>query len=343
MTRRSRQAGQAAPIALGLGAILTALALVVGCLVWAQVAAARAQTAADLASISGARALRAEVAQMSRARGNERRRLVASVETEIADVARRSGARLRSVSFDEAGWPPVAVEVRVMLDGPMGLDVAAASRAGFSVGPSAGGESPRSVATGGGYSGPLVYRDGKPMCPAVAAAFDQMDAEANRDGVDLVVTSGFRSDAEQAILFARHPDPRWVARAGESRHRDATELDISMGGGPAWSWLAANAGRFGFLQRYRWEPWHFGYLPGCGGEGVSMTVADHGGTVPEWVPSNYRLAVARAAAAGGVPVALLSGLLQAESGFDPRAVSECGWGAGHRAVHAGNGAGGWAV
>ena len=67
-------------------------------------------------------------------------------------------------------------------------------------------------------------------------------------GIALVVVSGFRSDAEQAELFERHPDPRWVAPPGRSLHRCATELDL--GPSSAYGWLAANARRFGFVQRY---------------------------------------------------------------------------------------------
>jgi LAS superfamily LD-carboxypeptidase LdcB len=82
-----------------------------------------------------------------------------------------------------------------------------------------------------------------------------MAAAAREDaGLFLVVSSGFRSDAEQARLFVAQPDPKWVAPPGESLHRYATELDL----GPenAYAWLAANAGRFGFVQRYSWEPGH---------------------------------------------------------------------------------------
>ena len=91
----------------------------------------------------------------------------------------------------------------------------------------------------------------------VAAAFDRMAAAARHDGVTLVVNSGFRSDAEQAALFAAHPDPRWVAPPGKSLHRCATELDL--GPESAYGWLAANATRFGFVQRYSWEAWHYGF------------------------------------------------------------------------------------
>jgi LAS superfamily LD-carboxypeptidase LdcB len=73
-------------------------------------------------------------------------------------------------------------------------------------------------------------------------------------GLFLSVTSGFRSDAEQAALFAADPDPKWVAPPGESLHRYATELDL--GPQAAYAWLAANAPRFGFVMRYSWEPWH---------------------------------------------------------------------------------------
>ena len=116
------------------------------------------------------------------------------------------------------------------------------------------------MASGGGYSGPLVYRTGEGMRPDVAAAFDRMAAAARGAGISLLVVSGFRSDAEQAALFAAHPDPTWVAPPGHSLHRCATELDL--GPESAYSWLAANASRFGFVQRYSWEAWHYGFDAG---------------------------------------------------------------------------------
>ena len=109
-------------------------------------------------------------------------------------------------------------------------------------------------AAGGGYSGPLAYRQGKPMRPDVARAFDRMAAAARADGTRLIVTSGYRSDAEQAELYARHPDPKWVAPPGRSLHRFGTELDL--GPPAAYGWLARNARRFHFIQRYPGEPWH---------------------------------------------------------------------------------------
>ena len=94
------------------------------------------------------------------------------------------------------------------------------------------------------------------MRPDVAQAFDRMQAAARDDGVALVIVSAFRTDAEQAVLFARRPDPQWVAPPGQSLHRNATELDLGPRG--AYPWLAAHAGRFHFLQQYPYEPWHHG-------------------------------------------------------------------------------------
>ena len=70
------------------------------------------------------------------------------------------------------------------------------------------------AAAGGGYDGPLAYRQGKPMRPDVALAFDRMERAARADGVTLLITSAYRSDAEQAVLFRQRPDPRWVAPPG---------------------------------------------------------------------------------------------------------------------------------
>ena len=99
----------------------------------------------------------------------------------------------------------------------------------------------RRTGSGGGYDGPLAYRMGKAMRPDVAAAFDRMAAAARRDGLALSITSAFRSDAEQARLFAANPNPKWVAPPGTSLHRYATELDL--GPPAAYAWLAANARR----------------------------------------------------------------------------------------------------
>jgi len=186
------------------------------------------------------------------------------------------------------------------------------------------------MASGGGYSGPLVYRTGKPMRPDVGAAFDRMAAAASAAGLSLVVNSGFRSDAEQAALFAAHPDPTWVAPPGKSLHRCATELDL--GPQTAYGWLAANASRFGFVKRYSWEAWHYGFVAGpepCSAAGDSVGTGGGDGALagtalPSFVPDRFRAPISRAALRWNVSAALLAAQLLAESNFDPYAGSPAG-------------------
>jgi Flp pilus assembly protein TadG len=328
------QGGQALPLALALGLLVLLGGAALFALGRVQLSAARAQTAADVAAISAARELRDRFAEAALAGAGRSGALRASLAAVAGAAARHSGGRVEAVAFPGGPWPPTAVEVTVSAPAPRGTRVRAVARAGL-VAPAAAAAGGRTGwASGGGYSGPLVYRDGKPICPAVAAAFDLMDAAAKAAGVDLVVVSGFRSDAEQAALFARHPDPKWVAPPGRSRHRDATELDLNMhnGGGGAYAWLSRNGSRFGFVQRYSWEPWHWGYLPGCGSSNALLGPGRRSesggglaaGSLPGWVPERYRRTIAAAAPAHGVAPALLAALLRAESGFDPRAVSPAG-------------------
>jgi len=182
----------------------------------------------------------------------------AAIQVSIANGV--SPTRLRLDFPDAASFAPV--RVRATVTGQLDLDRAGGSASGRpldveasavaeAAAPATATGSMPTIASGGGYSGPLVYRQGEGMRPDVAAAFDRMAAAASRKGIALLVNSGFRSDAEQAALFAANPDPRMVAPPGSSLHRCATELDL--GSESAYAWLAANADRFGFVQRYSWE------------------------------------------------------------------------------------------
>src|SRR4029079_11508631 len=128
----------------------------------------------------------------------------------------------------------------------------------------------------GAYQGPLAFRQGKGMRPDVARAFDRMSAAAQADGVGLIINSAFRSYADQARLWAQRPDPKWTARPGTSLHRLGTELDL--GPATAQPWLAANAKRFHFVQRYAWEPWHYGYTLNAGSSSVGYLRGGADGT-----------------------------------------------------------------
>jgi hypothetical protein len=359
---RRGEEGQAALLALGAGLVLIAGALALVAISGAIVGKGRAQRAADLAAISAARSMRDDLprllnpptlpnglpnpmhlekaAYLSRARG-------AALRAARANGV--AGPRLL-VSFpDSASFAPVRARAAVVaeLDLRGGHGAIEASAVAEAAAPAAALGGMPAMASGGGYSGPLVYRHGEGMRPDVAFAFDRMAADAAASGIELAVSSGFRSDAEQAALFAAHPDPRWVAPPGQSLHRCATELDL--GPTSAYGWLAANASRFGFVQRYSWEAWHYGYIAGpepcsTAGNAVSTRTAigvvaraagrgDDGrgdgslagaGGLPSFVPARFRAPLLRAATRWNVSAALLAAQLMAESNFNPLAVSAAG-------------------
>jgi Transglycosylase SLT domain/D-alanyl-D-alanine carboxypeptidase len=345
-----REDGQALLLALGgaLALIVAALALVA--IAGAVTGKGRAQRAADLAAISAARSMRddlprllapptlpnrlpnpvhlAKVAYLARAR---------AVAEAIASANEVDTSHLRISFPDSTSFAPLRVKVTVigrLEEEGVGEEVAVdveASAVAEAAAPASGTGSTPAMARGGGYGGPLVYRTGEGMRPDVAAAFDRMAAAALHAGLTLIVNSGFRSDAEQAALFAAHPDPTWVAPPGHSLHRCATELDL--GPESAYAWLAANASRFGFVQRYSWEAWHYGYVAGpppCSaagnaiGRGSGGDGALAGTALPAFVPAQYRPMLLRAATHGNVSAALLAAQLMAESNFDPYAGSPAG-------------------
>lgn len=348
------EGGQALPLALGGAFALIAAALALVAIAAAITGKGRAQRAADLAAISAARSMRddlsrllspprlpsglpnphhiAKAAYLARAR-------VAAIDAGKANGV--SPARLR-VSFpDRESFAPVRVRAVVIAEVEVGrrdsrTQASAVAEAGAAASPS--GESTTAMATGGGYSGLLAYRQGHGMRPDVAAAFDRMAAAAGQAGLALIVNSAFRSDAEQAALFAAHPDPTWVAPPGRSLHRCATELDL--GPEAAYGWLAANAGHFGFLQRYSWEAWHYGFTAGpapcsqagnavAAGGGSAATGAGDGSLagaegLPAFVPVHFRAPLLRSATRWNVSAALLAAQLMAESNFNPYASSPAG-------------------
>jgi soluble lytic murein transglycosylase-like protein len=116
-----------------------------------------------------------------------------------------------------------------------------------------------------------------------------------------------------------------VAPPGRSLHRNGTELDL--GPPSAYGWLARNAPRFGFVKRYSWEPWHFGFV---GADPIAAHAAgarrgsSDGAAAPAFVPERWRDALVKASDKWNVPVELLAAQLYAESNFNPFATSPAG-------------------
>ncbi|HKJ35328.1 MAG TPA: transglycosylase SLT domain-containing protein [Solirubrobacterales bacterium] len=357
--RFGSETGQALPALLGLVAVVLLLAGALVALGGAATAKGRAQRAVDLAAVSAARSMRDDFDRLfipaRRPDGTRDPRHLSRAEyldrgsAAALDAGRHNGLAAGSlrVEFpDEESIAPVRVEVRARMEVRlMGRDPSPAARttvratAGIEPGTAGppGSQAP-AVASGGGYSGPLAYRQGKPMRPDVAAAFDRLSGAAGSAGHALIVNSAFRSDAEQAALFAANPDPKWVAPPGRSLHRCATELDL--GPPSAHGWLAANAGRFGFVRRYAWEAWHFGFTEpapcstaadrasgparssGGGGPGDGRAARSAG--LPAFVPGFARAPLLSAAARHDVSAELLAAQLLVESNFNPAAVSPAG-------------------
>ena len=159
------------------------------------------------------------------------------------------------------------------------------------------------------------------MRPDVAQAFDRLAAAAKSEaGLDLIVVSAYRSDAEQARLFAAHPDPKWVAPPGESLHRFGTELDL--GPASAYAWLECNAGRFHFIRRYSWEAWHFGFGLNPGAQPLGGLRRRPWRRAASFVPDSIEPMIAAAAQRWNVSGTLLAAQLYAESNFNPFARRE---------------------
>jgi len=346
------QTGQA--VVLGLALLAALLLGLVVLVAFGQAVGGKShhQRAADLAAVSAGASMRDDYARLFEppllANGLPNpRHLSASAYLARARGAavragRRNGVRIspRDVVFP-AGFAPtrVTVSVRgavaVRTGGREARRIAVQAKAGAELDPGLGlGFDMPGFGSGGGYDGPLAYRMGKPMRPDVAEAFDRMAAAASRDGIALSINSGFRSDDEQARLFKANPDPRWVAPPGTSLHRYGTELDLGSPG--AYAWLKANHRRFGFIHRYAWEPWHYGFganprdraHPAQYNKGsFEPPGGDHGRIkhrLPSFVPPRFHDPIAGAALRFNVPMNLLAAQLYAESGFNPFAQSPVG-------------------
>lgn len=108
-------------------------------------------------------------------------------------------------------------------------------------------------------------------CDAAASYVRMSTAFESAFGSPLCITDSYRSYASQVSAFARKPG--LAAVPGTSNHGWALAVDlcggINVAGSQQWTWMTANAGRFGFVQP-EWarpgnekpEPWHweFGYI-----------------------------------------------------------------------------------
>lgn len=102
--------------------------------------------------------------------------------------------------------------------------------------------------------------------PLLATRFSVAQSFARADGVELSLTSGFRSLARQQMLFDREvvirgsesEAAKWVLPPKFSKHPRGLAIDVNYPDGRAEAlWLERNGSRFGLCRVYANEWWHF--------------------------------------------------------------------------------------
>jgi hypothetical protein len=152
----------------------------------------------------------------------------------------------------------------------------------------------------------LGYIEGHRIRKDLVPQTQAMHNAALRDGVNLTITQGYRSYAEQVAIFNARYDPkatgtgpyndvRWwngvryvrmrgaaAAVPGSSNHGLGQAIDYDLGYPGSLAWLTKNGPRFGWI-RPSWtfkpgmiEPWHW--------EGAFVLVSNPGPSLPS-VPS----------------------------------------------------------
>lgn len=130
------------------------------------------------------------------------------------------------------------------------------------------------------YALPADYAPG--VSPDAQAAFDVMQADAAAQGLNLYISSGYRSYDYQSGLYKRYVErsgkteaDRYSARPGHSEHQTGLAFDLNtitdeFKDTDEGKWVAANCHKYGFIIRYpadkesvtgyMYEPWHIRYL-----------------------------------------------------------------------------------
>lgn len=149
------------------------------------------------------------------------------------------------------------------------------------------------------YALPPDYNPG--VDPDAQAAFDKMQSEAAAEGLNIYISSGFRSYDYQAGLYERYVErsgkaeaDRYSARPGHSEHQtglafDLNTIDITFADTAEYDWLKVHCAEYGFIIRYpengesvtgyMYEPWHIRYL----GTDIAKKVYDSGLTLEEYL------------------------------------------------------------
>ena len=288
-----------------------------------------AQRAADLAALAGARAMHDAYARLfepalldgraepappgegaTTSRSGARRRV---------RVARANGASRARVPFPDAdSFAPSAIRV----------DACATAR-----GRPASAASRRSRERGGGARAAAAgsrLRQRRRLRRPARVPPGQADAPRRRARLRPDGARGARRRrraARSPAAFAPTPSrpccsPATPTRAGSRRPARrctaSAPSSTSARRRPTAGWRPTRR-RFHFMQRYGWEPWHYGYTlnarssPGA----ARRRRRRRRGTLPDFVPGAFAPAIARAAQRWNVSATLLAAQLYAESELQP--------------------------
>jgi hypothetical protein len=132
--------------------------------------------------------------------------------------------------------------------------------------------------------GTTVFDDDVPgvakLDPALLGALRHAATDAAHDGLQFVVSSGWRSPAYEdqlrraavAQYGSEAEAARWVATGTTSPHVSGDAVDL----GPvaATQWLSAHGAPYGLCQIYGDEPWHYELRPAAIDHGCPAVYAD---------------------------------------------------------------------
>lgn len=156
-------------------------------------------------------------------------------------------------------------------------------------------------------NGFIRTKENRKICLTEEAAvhLKLMEEDLREEGLDIVITSGFRSFETQEILKQNNEAKKEdgpndsVAKPGHSEHQLGTTIDISTSEigdiststsfeeTKAFVWLAKNAHKYGFVMSYPegkntgyvYEPWHWRYL----GVDEATEIQKEGITIQEYL------------------------------------------------------------
>jgi hypothetical protein len=143
---------------------------------------------------------------------------------------------------------------------------------------------PPGEADGAIPNGTTVFDDGVPgvgkLDPDLLRALRRAATDAEGDGIEFVVDSGWRSPAYQEHLLheavseygSEREAARWVASPRTSAHVSGDAVDI--GPRDAAAWLSDYGAAYGLCQIYGNEPWHYELRPDAVDRGCPPMYAD---------------------------------------------------------------------